>query len=638
MSKRFYITTPLYYVNDQPHIGHTYSTIVADIFARYHRLKGDETHFLTGTDEHGQKVQQAADKAGISPEKHCDDYAARFRNFWNELGLTYDDFIRTTEKRHTEIVQNVLQDLYDKGDIYKHKYEGLYSVSEERFITKKEFEEGNFREVKEISEENYFFRMSAYQKDLLAYIESNPDFIQPENRKNEIIGFLQQPLNDLCISRPKNRLSWGIELPFDSEYVTYVWFDALLNYVSAVGYKKDPETFKKWWPAVHIIGKDILTTHCVYWPTMLMASGAPLPKTVFAHGWWMSEGQKMSKSLGNFIDINTIRRHVANVGVDAFRYFLAKEGPLFGDADFSRERFYKTYNTDLANDFGNLVNRIFKLIDKHYSGKTPEPYEFGESEKNLKREGEELLQTVDTLLNSFELNKIVFEILTYIRSINRYLELRAPWKLVKTDLQTTGTILYAALASLRLAAMILSPVLPHKTGLLFKALNEVSDLTAVISWNSLKANVTLNNIESLFPRMDLKILDEENSIAIPEKKEKANIEKSEDIENLISIETFFQSKLKTARILHAEKVPDTDKLLKLRLEVGTETRTIVAGIAQHYQPEELIGKTIIIVVNLKPVNIRGIESKGMLLTAQTKGRLQLLTVDKELPESGGEIK
>ncbi len=638
MSKRFYITTPLYYVNDQPHIGHTYSTIVADIFARYHRLKGDETHFLTGTDEHGQKVQQAAEKAGISPEKHCDDYAGRFRNFWNELGLTYDDFIRTTEKRHMEIVQNVLQDLFDKGDIYKHKYEGLYSISEERFITKKEFEEGNFREVKEISEENYFFKMSAYQKDLLAYIESNPEFIQPENRRNEIVGFLQQPLNDLCISRPKNRLSWGIELPFDPEYVTYVWFDALLNYVSAVGFKKDPETFNKWWPAVHIIGKDILTTHSVYWPTMLMASGAPLPKTVFAHGWWMSEGQKMSKSLGNFIDLNTIREHVSNVGTDAFRYFLAKEGPLFGDSDFSRERFYKTYNTDLANDLGNLVNRIFKLIEKHYDGKVPEPGDLGESEIVLRKEGNALLQTVDELLKTFELNKIVFEILTYIRSINRYLELKAPWKGVKTDLTGTGTVLYAALASLRLAAGILSPVMPEKTGSLYRALNDETGLGAEMSWDGLKSNVSLQKIESLFPRMDLKILDEKPSVVSSEETETKNIAKPEEKETAISVDDFFQSELKTARILHAENVQDTDKLLKLKIEVGEEIRTIVAGIAQFYKPEELTGKTIIIVANLKPVKIRGIESKGMLLTAQSKGRLQLLTLDKELPDSGADIK
>jgi methionyl-tRNA synthetase len=638
MSKRFYITTPLYYVNDQPHIGHTYSTIVADIFARYHRLKGDETHFLTGTDEHGQKVQQAAEKAGISPEKHCDDYAGRFRNFWNELGLTYDDFIRTTEKRHMEIVQNVLQDLFDKGDIYKHKYEGLYSISEERFITKKEFEEGNFREVKEISEENYFFKMSAYQKDLLAYIESNPEFIQPENRRNEIVGFLQQPLNDLCISRPKNRLSWGIELPFDPEYVTYVWFDALLNYVSAVGFKKDPETFNKWWPAVHIIGKDILTTHCVYWPTMLMASGAPLPKTVFAHGWWMSEGQKMSKSLGNFIDLNTIREHVSNVGTDAFRYFLAKEGPLFGDSDFSRERFYKTYNTDLANDLGNLVNRIFKLIEKHYDGKVPEPGDLGESEIVLRKEGNALLQTVDVLLKTFELNKIVFEILTYIRSINRYLELKAPWKGVKTDLTGTGTVLYAALASLRLAAGILSPVMPEKTGSLYRALNDETGLGAEMSWDGLKSNVSLQKIESLFPRMDLKILDEKPSVVSSEETETKNIAESEEKETVISVDDFFQSELKTARILHAENVQDTDKLLKLKIEVGEEIRTIVAGIAQFYKPEELIGKTIIIVANLKPVKIRGIESKGMLLTEQSKGRLQLLTLDKDLPDSGADIK
>jgi len=637
MGKRFYVTTPLYYVNDQPHIGHTYSTIVADILARYHRMRGEDTHFLTGTDEHGQKVQQAAEKAGIPPEKHCDEYARRFRGFWDELGLTYNDFIRTTEIRHIRVVQKILQDLYEKGDIYKDKYEGLYSIAEERFITQKEYEEGNYREVREIHEENYFFRMSAYQKALTAHIESHPAFIQPENRKNEILGFLQQPLNDLCISRPKNRLSWGIELPFDPDFVTYVWFDALINYISAVGFSRDNALFQKWWPAVHIIGKDILTTHCVYWPTMLMAAGVPLPETIFAHGWWMSEGQKMSKSLGNFIDLNTIRDHVARVGTDAFRYFLAKEGPLFGDSDFSKDRFYQTYNTDLANDFGNLVNRILKLIHKYFDAKIPVPGKLSNTEENLKREGESLQKRVLDLLDRFELNRLVFEILSYIRSINRYLEQKAPWKLAKTDLEQTGTVLYSALASLRMAAGLLEPVLPEKTALLFDILHDKHQAGRMPEWSGLKPGVEVQETEGLFPRVDLAFLQEDTTEEKPAPRE--TVENTpEDQTGWISLDDFQKIRLQTGRILEAEAVPGTDKLMKLTVQSGSETRILVAGIALYYKAEELIGKNIVIVANLKPATIRGIRSEGMLLAARSRDTLRLVTLDGDLPESGVVIK
>ncbi|MGC9513169.1 MAG: methionine--tRNA ligase [Fidelibacterota bacterium] len=637
MGKRFYVTTPLYYVNDQPHIGHTYSTIVADILARYHRMRGEDTHFLTGTDEHGQKVQQAAEKAGIPPEKHCDEYARRFRSFWDELGLTYNDFIRTTEVRHTRVVQKILQDLYEKGDIYKDKYEGLYSVAEERFITQKEYEEGNYREVREIHEENYFFRMSAYQKTLTAHIESHPAFIQPENRKNEILGFLQQPLNDLCISRPKSRLSWGIELPFDPNYVTYVWFDALINYISAIGFSRDNALFQKWWPAVHIIGKDILTTHCVYWPTMLMAIGVPLPKTIFAHGWWMSEGQKMSKSLGNFIDLNTIRDHVSRVGTDAFRYFLAKEGPLFGDSDFSKDRFYQTYNTDLANDFGNLVNRILKLIHKYFDAKIPVPGKLSNTEETLKREGESLQKRVMDLLDRFELNRLVFEILSYIRSINRYLEQKAPWKLAKTDLEQTGTVLYSALASLRMAAGLLEPVLPEKTAQLFDILHDKHQAGRMPEWSGLKPGVVVQETEGLFPRVDLAFLHEDTTEEKPAPPE--TVENTpKDQTGWISLDDFQKVRLQTARILEAEAVPGTDKLMKLTVQSGAETRILVAGIALYYKAEELIGKTIVIVANLKPATIRGIRSEGMLLAARSRDTLRLVTLDGDLPESGVVIK
>ena len=507
MSNSFYITTPLYYVNDRPHIGSAYTTLIADIIAMYHRMKDDDVFFLTGTDEHGQKVQQAAEKNGISPQEHCDIYAERFRELWSYFNLSNDDFIRTTEDRHVKVVQHVLQDLFDKGEIYKDKHEGWYSVADELFITEKDYEEGKYRDVRRISETNYYFKMSAYQARLIKYIQDNPKFIQPENRKNEILGFLKQPLKDLCISRPKERLSWGIELPFDKDYVTYVWFDALLNYVTAPGYLQDDERFNKIWPAVHLIGKDILTTHCVYWPTMLMAADLPLPKTVFAHGWWTSEGQKMSKSLGNFIDLETIQMHCDNVGKDAYRYFMAKEGPLFSDSDFSKERFYQSYNTDLANDFGNLVNRIFKLIKKYYGGKIPAHGELGEDEKDMLKRADLCLENVMKDIDDINVNAIALDVIAYVTSINRYLEKTEPWKLAKTDLEATKTVLYTALASLRFSASLLYPLLPEKMTEFFTMLNNGDTPGTLMKWEDLKSGTELGEMKALFPRFDLTLLE-----------------------------------------------------------------------------------------------------------------------------------
>jgi len=507
MPNSFYVTTPLYYVNDRPHIGSAYTTLIADIIAMYHRMKNDDVFFLTGTDEHGQKVQQAAEKNGISPQEHCDIYAKRFQELWSYFNLSNDDFIRTTEDRHVKVVQHVLQDLFDKDEIYKDTYEGWYSVADELFITEKDYEEGKYRDVRRISETNYYFKMSNYQERLIQYINDHPDFIKPKNRKNEILGFLKQPLKDLCISRPKDRLSWGIELPFDKDYVTYVWFDALLNYVTAPGYLQDEKRFNQIWPAVHLIGKDILTTHCVYWPTMLMAAGIPLPKTVFAHGWWTSEGQKMSKSLGNFIDLETIQMHCDNVGKDVYRYFMAKEGPLFNDSDFSKERFYQTYNTDLANDFGNLVNRIFKLIKKYYNGRIPSPGELGNDEKDMTLNADKCLETILKDLDGLNINSIASDVISYVTSINRYLEKTEPWKLAKTDLDATATVLYTALASLRFSASLLYPLLPEKMTEFFIMLNNGDMPGMLMKWEDLKSGTELGEMKALFPRFDMKRLE-----------------------------------------------------------------------------------------------------------------------------------
>ena len=496
MSKTFYLTTPIYYVNDKPHIGHAYTTILADVLARYHRNAGRETFFLTGLDEHGQKVQQAAKDRGIEPQQHCDEMAPRFIDLWEKLHISYDDFIRTTENRHKKIVQMFLQKVYDAGDIYEDEYEGLYSVSEERFITEKEAESDEFRDIKKLKEKNYFFKMGKYQDALIDHIESNPKFIQPEHRKNEILGFLRQPLNDLCVSRPKSRLNWGIELPFDKEYVTYVWFDALINYITAPGFGKDHESFDKWWPvSYHLIGKDILTTHAVYWPTMLMSANIELPQSIFAHGWWLMGESKMSKSIGNVINPMDL---IDDYGVDPVRYYLMREMVLGQDSNFTMESFIQRYNSDLANDFGNLLSRVSTLMKKNYDGRIPDPGELSEAELRIKTKGESLCGTVNGMIKNMRLNEAIEKTMQYIRSVNKYMEENAPWKLVKEDKSAAGKILYTAGEALRLGAVLLSPVMPNRTAILLDAFNAPGvDLT----WGGLKPGETLKDHEPLFPRV-----------------------------------------------------------------------------------------------------------------------------------------
>ena len=496
MSKTFYLTTPIYYVNDKPHIGHAYTTILADVLARYHRNAGRETFFLTGLDEHGQKVQQAAEDRGIEPQQHCDEMAPRFIDLWEKLHISYDDFIRTTENRHKKIVQMFLQKVYDAGDIYEDEYEGLYSVSEERFITEKEAESDEFRDIKKLKEKNYFFKMGKYQDALIDHIKSNPKFIQPEHRKNEILGFLRQPLNDLCVSRPKSRLNWGIELPFDKEYVTYVWFDALINYITAPGFGKDHESFDKWWPvSYHLIGKDILTTHAVYWPTMLMSANIELPQSIFAHGWWLMGESKMSKSIGNVINPMDL---IDDYGVDPVRYYLMREMVLGQDSNFTMESFIQRYNSDLANDFGNLLSRISTLMKKNYDGRIPDPGELSEAELRIKTKGESLCGTVNGMIKNMRLNEAIENTMQYIRSINKYMEENAPWKLVKEDKSAAGKILYTAGEALRLGAVLLSPVMPNRTAILLDALNAPG---VDLSWGGLKPGETLKDHEPLFPRV-----------------------------------------------------------------------------------------------------------------------------------------
>ena len=505
MSTLFYVTTPIFYVNDEPHIGHAYTTILADVLARYARLRGMETFFLTGTDEHGQKVQEAAQRRGVDPQTQADEMVVRFQRTWERLHVSHDDFIRTTEPRHIRVVEAVLQDLWDRGEIYLGEYEGWYCVPEERFWTEKDLVDGNCpdcgRPVERLVESNYFFRMSAYQDWLIEYIADHPSFIRPETRRNEVLGYLRKPLHDLCITRPVSRLGWGIPLPFDPDYVTYVWFDALINYVTAAGYLVDEERFSRLWPSVmHLIGKDILTTHSVYWTTMLRAIGLPQPRTILAHGWWTSSGDKISKSLGNAVrplDMADI------YGVDALRYFLVREATLGRDADFSQERVAHRYQGDLANDLGNLLHRLVNMIQRYCEGRIPEPGEVAAVDTALRDRCLALVDQTFRQVDALALNEALAQVMGTVGEINRYLERTAPWKQARAGRgERVATILYCAAEALRLTAILLQPVMPERVGELWHRLGwqAPSSLQDGLVWGSLQPGAPVIGGPPLFPR------------------------------------------------------------------------------------------------------------------------------------------
>lgn len=513
MAKQFYITTPIYYVNDQPHIGHSYTTVVADVLARYHRMFGHEVKFLTGVDEHGQKVQQATQKNGMEPQLYCDQMAERFKAIWKELNISHDIFFRTTDPFHVKAVQACLQQLFDKGEIYDQDYEGLYSVSEEIFYTEKDLVNGKTpqgNEVVPLKEKSYFFKMSLYQQKLIDHIKKNPGFIQPESRRNEILGFLDKPLHDLCISRPKARLSWGIELPFAPDYVCYVWFDALLNYATGVGYQQSERKaeFDKWWtgcPPVHLMGKDIITTHSVYWPCMLMALGIALPTTVFGHGWWLTpEGDKMSKSKGKVVRPLEMKDVV---GVDPLRYFLTRDIFLGNDASFSPELVVTRVNSELANNIGNLLSRVTNLVDKNFGGKAPAlAASVAPETEALLGKIEGLADRVKASVEALDPQSATTHVLELLNDANKYIGDRAPWKQVKTDLPAAAETLGACLEVLRVAGILWSPIMPGKCAELLKVIgwDKAPDIEDAKKPRACVAGVSVLKPEPLFPRIEWK--------------------------------------------------------------------------------------------------------------------------------------
>jgi methionyl-tRNA synthetase len=631
---RFYVTTPIYYVNDVPHIGHAYTTIAADVLARHHRLRGDDTFFLTGLDEHGQKVQRAAALAGIPPQEHCDRLAPKFRDLWARLAISHDAFIRTTDAPHKAEVQRLLQTLFEKDLLYRADYTGWYCTFDERFWTEKDVANGQcpecHRPVERLSERNYFFRMGRYREWLIRHIEAAPDFIQPVARRNEVLGFLQRPLEDLSISRPKARLSWGIELPFDRDYVTYVWFDALVNYVSALAYLAPAGAVARYWPAdLHLVGKDILTTHAVYWSTMLMALDLPLPRAIFAHGWWTVNGEKMSKSRGNVVDPQTI---VAEFGADAFRYFLLREVPFGHDGDFSREALVGRINSDLANGIGNLLSRTLTMVERFAQGRIPEPGEGPETDvdRELRESAVEAMIRVDQHLAKLEFNRALEALWTLVQQADQYLDKCAPWTLARKPDQAPRlrTVLYHSAETLRLLGLALAPFMPGKAEALLRQLGPTVDLSkplpaAASAWGGLKPGTAIAKGPPLFPRIESPTvstggrpvtLNEPTPQPAPPAAAADPAQPAAAVPQ-ITIEDFQKVQLKVALVLTAERVPKSEKLLKLRVDLGDEQRQIVAGIGKTYEPDTLVGRRIVIVANLKPAKLMGVESQGMVLAA-----------------------
>jgi methionyl-tRNA synthetase len=621
----FYLTTPIYYVNARPHLGHAYTTIVADAMARYHRIAGDETLFLTGTDEHGDNIARVAAQAGMSPQAYADEISGAFRDAWRRLGITNDDYIRTTEPRHARVVQAILQKLWDAGEIYLGRYGGHYCFGCERFYTEKEIVDGKCpdhqRPLTWIEEENYFFKMSKYQGWLTEYIHAHPELIRPERYRNEILGFLRDPLQDLSISRPRTRLTWGIPLPFDDRYVTYVWFDALINYVSALGGPGDAR-FATFWPvAHHLIAKDILKPHAIYWPCMLKAAGIDVYRHLLVHGYWNVGGGKMSKSVGNVVEAFAL---ADKYGVDAFRYFVMREMTFGLDSDFSEEAFVGRLNADLANDLGNLVSRATTLLDKAQPAGSPSPLAEVAGTSELVAAAGAAVAGVQRAMEDFAFQRALGAIWEFIGAANRYVDATQPWALAREPARAgeLNRVLATLGDALRFLGIVLDPFLPEAALKIRVAVND--DRPARLD-NAAMGRITdiprVQRLSGLFPRVEAA----RPTPTVPAAPTTAG--------PALSIADFGRVELRVAEVLAAEVVPKSKKLLKLTVSLGAEQRTIVAGIAQHYAPADLIGKKVVVVANLEPAKLMGIQSQGMVLAGSTEGdgALAVLTLDRDLP-------